>query len=106
MVRARQPQDTDAFYEFWCEYPRPEGKAAARRAYARAVRRATPAEILEGLRRYRFSPDIQFQPHPTTWLNQDRFIVEEPSAPCTVALLAPAKTDLHDSLRAILGDER
>jgi hypothetical protein len=102
MKRLRQPQDTDAFYEFWCEYPRPEGKAAARRAFWRATKRATPAEILWGLRSYPFSPDTRYQPHPATWLNQDRWLVEEPSAPPTTSG-PPPKPTLSDMLRGITG---
>lgn len=102
MTRIRQPEDSDAFYEFWCAYPRPEGKAAARRQYARACRRATPAEILMGLRRYQFSPETKYQPHPATWLYQDRWIIEEGSAPSTTGGPPPRAT-LDDTLRGILG---
>ena len=100
MTRTRQPEDSDAFYEFWCEYPRPVGKGAARKAYAAACKRATPAAILIGLRAYRFSPEVQYQPHPRTWLQQDRWLVEDSSAPPSST---PPKPTLNDTLRGILG---
>lgn len=102
MTRVRQPEDSDAFYEFWCTYPRPEGKGAARRAYTSACRRATPADILLGLRLYQFDPKVQFQPHPATWLNRDGWLVEDPSAPPTTGG-PPPKPTLDDTLRGILG---
>lgn len=101
MTRARQPEDSDAFYEFWCEYPRPVGKPAARRAFTRACKRSSAADILMGLRAYPFSPEVQFQPHPATWLNQERYIIEEASAPPTTGG-PPPKPTLDDTLRGIL----
>ena len=102
MTRTRQPEDTDAFSEFWCEYPRPVGKGHARKAYAWAVKRATPAEILLGVRAYQFSSDIQYQPHPATWLRGERWLRDNPSAPATVGGPARSPT-LDDTLRGIMG---
>lgn len=103
MTRLRQPEDTDAFFEFWSEYPRPEAKGAARRAYVRALKRATAADILLGLRAYPFSQEPRFQPHPATWLNQDRWLREDPSAPPTTGG-PPPKPTLDDTLRGIMGE--
>lgn len=73
-----------AFSAFWSCYPRRAGKRAAEAAFGRAVKRAggtTP--ILEGARRLRDDPnlpEVQFVPHPATWLNQDRW-EDEPLPP-------------------------
>lgn len=58
------------FDAFWAVYPRKVAKEAARKAYAAAVRMATPEEILEGARRYVADPNRsqQFTKHPATWL--------------------------------------
>jgi hypothetical protein len=101
MTRIRQEEDSDAFYEFWCQYPRPVGKAAARKAYTAALKRASAGEIMRGLLAYPFSPEVQYQPHPATWLRQDRFLVEAPSAPATTA--ATARPTLTDTLKGIMG---
>lgn len=64
------PRDPDGFATWWKEYPRKDAKDAARRAYAKARKRATEAELLTGVRLYPFSRDPKFIPHPATWLNQ------------------------------------
>lgn len=102
MTRTRQPEDSDAFYGFWCEYPRPVGKGAARKAYAAALKRASAADILTGLRAYPFSPEVQYQPHPATWIRQDRWLNEQPSTPSTTGGPPPRPT-LDDTFRGILG---
>lgn len=65
------------FETFWKAYPRRIGKGNARKAYAKALRLASPAEIAEGLARFNqaepWRGDIQFCPHPSTWLNQERW---------------------------------
>ena len=68
----------DPFNAFWEAFPkRPNNaKAPARLAFARAMRRASITEIMDGLARYRFSPDPAFRPMAATWLNQSRWQVE------------------------------
>ena len=77
----------EGFESFWAAYPRKVAKPAALKAYAKALRRLTdpdgPGVILAGLRRHLpawedTEPDLV--PHPTTWLNQDRFH-DEPTPP-------------------------
>jgi hypothetical protein len=69
----------DAFWEIW---PRRVGKGAARKAYDRALKRATIDEIHEGARRvaalWKTMPpaDRQFVPYPERWLNADRWADE------------------------------
>lgn len=68
----------DAFYQ---DYPRHIGKAAARRAWTSATKRA-PAALIAAKARA-FSADCankgtepKFIPHPATWLNGDRWLDE------------------------------
>lgn len=66
--------DEISFEEFWAWYPRKVGKAAARKAWkkcktdsetviAGAVRMATDSNL----------PELQYVPHPSTWLNEERW---------------------------------
>lgn len=62
------------FEEFWTTYPKRVAKDAAAKAYASALHRATPEQILNGARAYRNDGPRQraepkFTKHPATWLN-------------------------------------
>lgn len=64
------------FAGFWEMYPRKVGKPAALKAFRAALRRATVEDLAAGLRAQ--LPDLTARdrslvPHPTTWLNQDRW---------------------------------
>ena len=78
----------DPFVAFWKTYPRRIGKAAALKAYNRAVKSgAQPDEILLGAARFAADRDRepdpskreQYTPHPATWLNAARW-ADEPSS--------------------------
>lgn len=66
---------TDRFDEFWATYPRRQGKGAAVKAWAKAIKRADPDTILKAAAAYRDDPqrEPQYTAHPSTWLNQDRW---------------------------------
>lgn len=88
-ARENEPQ---GFAEFYLAYPRKVGRPGAVKAFAKALNRGASKEgILDGLRRYRFSADPQFRPHPATWLNDERWKdgVEAPAQrsinPCRMA---------------------
>jgi hypothetical protein len=78
----------NGFSRFWEAYPNKVGKRAAEAAYDRALKRISgpdpPGSILAGLdranssRKWREEPE--FIPHPTTWLNQDRWD-DQPTEP-------------------------
>lgn len=72
----RKPVDTDDFNEFWSVYPRKESKGQARLAWARALRKATPSDIIQGAARYRDDPNREgeFTAHAATWLNGERWL--------------------------------
>jgi hypothetical protein len=69
---------SSGFDDFYRAYPRHEGRAAAERKYLALVktRKATPAQLIEGARRFAADPNLpekRFVPHPATWLNQGRW---------------------------------
>lgn len=66
---------TDLFFDaFWQAYPRRAEKAAARKAWPRALSEAggNPQTIIDGAQRYRDDPnrEPQFTKYPATWLNK------------------------------------
>lgn len=67
---------SDSFETFWKIYPRKIGKGAARTAFDKATKKASVDTILEMVQAYANKPDLpdlQFIPHPSTWLNQERW---------------------------------
>jgi hypothetical protein len=66
------------FVAFWEAYPRKTDKGHARRAWLRRLREGVPPERLTGAAQaFREDPkrprEMRFVPHPTTWLNGERF---------------------------------
>lgn len=93
-----RPEDTPGWAEFWQTYPKRVGKAAAVKAYAKAVHAVgetddvqSAAVILAALRAAvagwkHAETDPQFIPHPATWLNQGRWEDEQlPGVPAPTA---------------------
>ncbi|MCU1647123.1 MAG: hypothetical protein JWN03_7398 [Nocardia sp.] len=73
------PTEAPGFAEFWAAYPRRTDKGGARRAYAKAITRAAPDDVLAGAHRFAADPNLpepQFVPHPATWLNGERWTDE------------------------------
>jgi hypothetical protein len=66
-------ENSAAFEAFWSAYPRKVGKGQARRAFAAALKKIPATEILAGLDRARFSDDVNYIPHASTWLNGERW---------------------------------
>ncbi len=65
------------FEEFWSIYPRKVSKRAALKAFESALGRASFDALLAGAIRFandRNLPEAEFIPHPTTWLNGDRWL--------------------------------
>lgn len=68
--------NTEIFERFWELYPRKIGKGAARTAFEKACKKENPETILRVTEYYANKadlPDLQFIPHPSTWLNQERW---------------------------------
>lgn len=69
--------DPPGFDAFWQLYPRKVGRLVAAKAFAAAVNRGNkPADILTALAAYPFNANPQYQPHPTTWLREGRWLDE------------------------------
>ena len=73
-----KPEPT--FDDFWSAYPRRVGKGTARKAWVKALKKETASNIIAGLQGqlphlqalYR-GPGEDFRPHPSTWLNGERW---------------------------------
>jgi hypothetical protein len=67
------------FASLWLEYPRHVAKAAARKAFNAAIKKAPIGDLLAALEKQKKSPqwnDPKFIPHLSTWLNQERWADE------------------------------
>lgn len=60
----------DPFDDFWKVYPKKVGKRDARKAWARAIRTAEPARIIEVASRYPWNPERRYIKDPATWLTK------------------------------------
>jgi Helix-turn-helix domain len=83
---AAQPPDVD-FDRFWAAYPRKVGKADARKAFAKAIRKTTLATMLAAIASQWWSTDPTYQKHPSGWLNGERWLDQanvEPTAKLAV----------------------
>ena len=82
-TEAPRPNLEDQFQRFWKAYPKKEGKDAARRAFAKAVKRADADTLIEAARRYAASDQVArgFVKHAQGWLNDGRWQDEGISAP-------------------------
>ena len=78
----KEKKDFDPNFDvFWKSYPKRVAKPAAVKAWAAAIKRASPEAILAGLGKHSFSLDEKYIPMPSTWLNQDRWNDEATKAP-------------------------
>lgn len=71
----------DGFDDFWTAYPRKKGKGQARTAWVKAVKKTDPAVIVTAAVQFRQwceqdGTEAQFIPHPSTWLNGERWTDE------------------------------
>lgn len=79
------PDADSDFDAFWAAYPRKVGKGAARRAWVKARKVATVEEIAAGFRlqvasmqQRKARGEERFIPHPSTWLNEERWHDDAP----------------------------
>jgi hypothetical protein len=60
----------ELFDAFWKEYPKKVGKDAARRAWAKALKRTDAHKIIDVVERYPFDhARLRYEKDPATWLN-------------------------------------
>jgi len=65
------------FTKFWACYPRRVGKGIAVRSWVSNGCEEIADEIIKAVKKYPFSDEIQYVPHPSTFLNQWRWLDEE-----------------------------
>lgn len=73
---SRKRDEPEGFSSFWMAYPRKIAKGAAVKAYAKALKTTTPDVLLAAASRFaseRLGQDEKFTPHPSTWLNAQRW---------------------------------
>jgi hypothetical protein len=70
-AKASVSHRADEFMDWYLEYPRKASRAVAEKAYAKARKKATANELLEGVKRYAADPnrEQEFTKLPATWLN-------------------------------------
>lgn len=69
------------FDEFWSAYPKRVGKGQAVKAWRGALRKADPDSIISAAVSFaaaQVGKDPQFIPHPSSWLNGERWADEQP----------------------------
>lgn len=79
MNHTKQPSiELSQFNEFWEIYPLKKAKGKALEAYEKALKKATHADIIKGVKKYSKDPhrDPKFTAYPATWLNQERWLDE------------------------------
>lgn len=89
----RRDSAASDFNEWWSANPRKVAKKQAMLAYKRARKVATKEQILEGIRAFADASagkELRFLPHPTTWLNHERW--NDVLTPQT-ALVEPARPE-------------
>ena len=65
-----------SFDLFWQAWPDKRDKAAARVAFAKALKKADARTIIDGAARFAADPNLperRFIPHASTWLNKERW---------------------------------
>ena len=59
----------EGFKAWWKEYPRKVAKGQAIKAWVKNDCEEIATDILKATRKYPFSDEVQYIPHPSTWLN-------------------------------------
>ena len=73
----RKKESAKNFEQFYAAYPKHVAKIAAEKAYAKALKQATHAEIMAALEKQKPNfPEPKFIPHPASWLNAGRWLDE------------------------------
>lgn len=78
--RARASSDDVSFNEFWEAFPNKIGMPKAKVAYFAAIQNSSPADVLEGAKRYALKTDDRQWCNPVRWLSEERW-KDQPAAP-------------------------
>ena len=102
-IKDLSPSEID-FEQFWNIYPRPTAKGAARIAFSKALKKASLEKILSGASRLSDDPNLDpaFTPHPSTWLNQERW--DDGPLPPRFSF-APSKSEVNAAKGRSLADQ-
>lgn len=78
--------EPQGFAEFYAAYPRKVARPEAAKAFGKAAARASHETIMSGLERAKAAwarrrTELEHIPHPSTWLNQDRWKDDEGRPP-------------------------
>jgi hypothetical protein len=78
LISSKKPRLTSSaeFDKFWVVYPRKVNKGLAMKAWEKAASKAAPALIIAAVEAWKVSkdfPDPDFIPHPSSWLNGERW---------------------------------
>jgi hypothetical protein len=76
-------RSTGHFEAFWSAYPRKVGKASARKAWPKACKKLEASRLVKAAVYWaglwlQAGTDVQFIPHPATWLNGERWSDDPP----------------------------
>lgn len=76
-------QDDPNFIRFWQTWPRKIAKKSARLAWTNAIKLSDPETIIDAAKEFadyceRVGTESRFIPHPSTWLNGERWEDELP----------------------------
>jgi uncharacterized protein YdaU (DUF1376 family) len=90
-ARVAERQEDDGFEDFWKAYPRKEAKAAARKNWAKAIKKAPASVIIAAAERYAQRPveSVKFLKFPQGWLTDERWRDEEQETPDRRARFQP-----------------
>ena len=84
-------EQKNGFAEWYANYPNKVGRADAERAFSKALTKASPRELHDGLDRYLAKTDDRPWCNPATWLRQERW-ADQPAA---VARAGPMSGKRH-----------
>ena len=90
-----KPAASTDFDTFWAEYPRKVGKIAGKKAFDKAIKLTTLEQLLQGvelLKRETAGKELEFIPHPASWLTAGRWDDEPSTKP---AANSPWSKDFH-----------
>jgi hypothetical protein len=97
--------DDADFVKFYQAYPRKLAPKAAYSKWRAALKSGTtPAVIMAGLGRFLWPDDVQFIPHPATWLHHARW-QDDPSTPAPAQKQVSAALMITESGRVLTSDE-
>jgi hypothetical protein len=95
--------DPEGFHEWWRLYPNKAARAAAAKAWRRAVKAADPADLLDAL--HQQLPGLAedhargYCPHGSTWLNNQRWT--DPPRPQPETAFQQRTRQVQERLRAM-----